>query len=413
MALDPWSLSEMFSKCRDNLETESGDRSHWLLEDMMDFALSEDHRVLQGSLRDFVAGEIRPRAADFDRNHKIDDDVLEKAAAMGLFGAYIPEEYDGAGLDYLSYVITVEEVSRACASTGVVISAHTSLCCDPILTYGNEAQKKAFLPALATGERIGCIMLTEPEAGSDVANIMTSYREEEDAFVATGNKIFITNGAYRGIGILFATSDRSLGHKGLSAFILDLASPGVEILRNEEKMGIRGSSTTAFSLDEVRIPKENLLGREGDGFKIAMETLNGGRIGIAAQALGIAQGAFDKARDYAGERKQFGKPLSAFQAIQFKLADMATRIELSRLITYKAGWLKDCKKTNAMESAMAKLYASETATYVTKEALQIHGGYGYICEYEVERMFRDAKITEIYEGTNEVQRVIIGKMLFK
>ena len=379
----------------------------------MDFELSEDHRVLQGSLRDFVAGEIRPRAADFDRNHKIDDDVLEKAAAMGLFGAYLPEEYGGAGLDYLSYVLSVEEISRACASTGVVISAHTSLCCDPILSYGSEAQKKAFLPGLAAGERIGCIMLTEPEAGSDVANIMTSYREEGDAFVATGNKIFITNGAYRGIGILFATRDRSQGHKGISAFILDLASPGVEILRNEEKMGIRGSSTTAFSLDAVRIPKENLLGREGDGFKIAMETLNGGRIGIAAQALGIAQGAFDKARDYAGERKQFGKPLGAFQAIQFKLADMATRIELSRLITYKAGWLKDCKQTNAMESAMAKLYASETATYVTKEALQIHGGYGYICEYEVERMFRDAKITEIYEGTNEVQRIIIGKMLLK
>ncbi len=377
----------------------------------MDFELSEDHRVLRDSIRDFVAKEIRPKAADFDRNHKIDDDVVRKIAELGVLGTYIPEEYGGAGLDYLSYILVIEEVSKACASTGVLISAHTSLCCDPIFNYGSKEQKRKYLPSLAAGEKIGCFLLTEPEAGSDVANLQSTYREEDGSFVVSGSKLFITNGGYRGIGVLFATRDRTLKHKGISAFIVDLESDGVEILKNEEKLGIRGSYTTAFGLDSVRIPRENLLGEEGQGFKIAMETLNGGRIGIAAQALGIAAGAFDLARNYAKERKQFGKPLSALQAIQFKMADMAVRIETSRLITYKAGWLKDQKKTNAVESAMAKLHASETATYVTKEALQVHGGYGYICEYEVERMFRDAKITEIYEGTSEVQRVVIGKMM--
>jgi butyryl-CoA dehydrogenase len=377
----------------------------------MDFELSEDHRVLRDSVRDFVEKEIRPRAAEFDRNHRIDDEVVSQIAELGFLGTYIPEEYGGAGLDYFSYIVVVEEVSKACASTGVLISAHTSLCADPILRCGTEEQKRRYLPALASGEKIGCFLLTESEAGSDVANLSTSYRRDGEDFVVTGSKIFITNGGYRGTGVLFATGDRSLGHKGISAFIVDLQSAGVEILKNEEKMGIRGSFTTAFALDGVRIPRENLLGAEGEGFKIAMETLNGGRIGIAAQALGIAEGAFERARDYARERRQFGKPIAALQAIQFKLADMATRIELSQLITYKAAWLKDRKKTNAMESAMAKMSASETATYVTKEALQIHGGYGYICEYEIERMFRDAKITEIYEGTNEVQRVIVGKMV--
>jgi butyryl-CoA dehydrogenase len=380
----------------------------------MDFELSVDHNVLRDSTRVFVEKEIRPRAASFDRNHEIDADVLEKVAALGFFGTCLPEEYGGAGLDVLSYILVVEEFSRACASTGVVISAHTSLCCEPILHYGSEKQKKRYLPALAAGSKIGCILLTEPGAGSDVASMSTGYRRDGDHFVVTGSKIFITNGAFLGTGIVFASRDRSLGHKGISAFILDLTSPGVEIIKkNEEKMGIRGSYTTAFALDGVRIPLDNLLGQEGEGFKIAMETLNGGRIGIAAQALGIAAGAFDRARDYARERHQFGQPIAALQAIQFKLADMATRIELSRLITYKAAWLKDQQKSFALESAMAKLSASETATFVTKEALQIHGGYGYVCEYEIERMYRDAKITEIYEGTSEVQRVVIARMLLK
>lgn len=379
----------------------------------MDFELSQDQKVLRDTVRDFVVKEIKPIAKDIDKDHKIPEELMNKMGEMGFLGSYIPEEYGGAGLDYFSYVIVVEEVSKACGSSGVMISAHTSLSCDPILQFGTEAQKKKYLPPLATGKKIGCILLTEPEAGSDVANISTTYKDMGDYYLINGSKIFITNGGCRGTGVLFATKDRNLKHNGISTFIIDLESEGVTVLKNEEKMGIRGSYTTAFAFDNVRIPKENLLGKEFEGFKIGMETLNGGRIGIAAQALGIAEGAFEKSVSYAQERKQFGKPISSFQAIQFKIADMAAQIEASRLITYKAAWLKDMKKTNAIESAMAKMYASETATFVTKEALQIHGGYGYICEYEIERMFRDAKITEIYEGTNEVQRIVISKMLFK
>jgi len=379
----------------------------------MDFNLSEDHKILKDSVADFVKKELSPIAAEIDAKHEIPESIVKQIAELGYLSSYVPEEYDGAGLDYMSYILLIEEISKACASTGVLISAHTSLCCDPVLQFGNEEQKKKYLPVLCSGEKIGCIMLTESEAGSDVANISTKYEDVGEHFVANGNKIFITNGGFRGYGILFATKDKQLRHKGLSAFILDLESEGVEIQRNEEKMGIRGSYTTAVNLNNVKIPRQNLLGSEGDGFKIAMETLNGGRIGIAAQALGIAGGAFDKAKNYSMERKQFGKPIGSFQAIQFKLADMVTRIEAAKLITYKAAWLKDMKKTNAIESAMSKLYASEAASYVAAEAVQIHGGYGYITEYEVERMMRDAKITEIYEGTNEVQRITIAKMLMK
>jgi butyryl-CoA dehydrogenase len=314
-------------------------------------------------------------------------------------------------MDMLSYVIVVEEVSKACGSTGILISAHTSLACDPILQFGSEEQKKKYLPLLTCGKRIGALLLTEPGAGSDVAGIATAYHQDGDGFVINGSKLFITNGGYRGIGIVVASKDRSLKHKGLSAFIVDLESPGVVILKNETKLGIRGSSTTSFALDNVRVPAENLLGSEGQGFKIAMETLNGGRIGVASQALGIAEGAFERALAYSKEREQFGHPISELQAIQFKLADMYTRIETSRLIVYRAAWLKDQHKPFAAESAMAKMYASETASYVTDEAIQIHGGYGYVTDYEVERMYRDARITRIYEGTSEVQRLVIARAL--
>jgi butyryl-CoA dehydrogenase len=330
---------------------------------------------------------------------------------MGFLGSYFPEQYGGAGLDMLSYVIVVEEVSKACGSSGVLISAHTAAACSPIYVFGTEEQKQKWLPPLATGEQIGCFMLTEPGAGSDVGGLATTYKRDGDAFVINGSKIFITSGAYLGTGIVFATCDRSLRKKGISTFIVDLKSPGVVVLKNENKMGVRGTYTTAFALDNVRVPAENLLGEEGKGFNIAMDTLNGGRIGIAAQALGIAEGAFQRAVAYAKERKQFDQPLSEFQAIQFKLADMYARIETSKLMTYKAAWLKDSKMGYKMESALCKMLASETATYVTKEAVQILGGYGYICDYEVERMYRDAKITEIYEGTNEVQRIVISKLL--
>jgi butyryl-CoA dehydrogenase len=377
----------------------------------MDFELSQDHKVLQGSVRDFVEKEIKPLAVQIDENHAIPDALVQNMRGMGLLGSYIPEAYGGAALDILSYVIVVEEVSKACGSSGVLISAHTSLACDPILQFGTEAQKMKYLPPLASGEKIGSFLLTEPEAGSDVAGLVTTCRKDGGDYLINGNKIFVTNGGYRGTGILFASMDRTLKHKGISAFIVDLASEGVELLRNETKLGIRGSYTTAFAFNNLRVPQENLLGSEGQGFKIAMETLNGGRIGIAAQALGIAEGAFERSLAYAKERKQFGQPISELQAIQFKLADMYTRIETSRWVVYRSAWLKDNKKPYAADSALCKLHASETATFVTKEAIQIHGGYGYISEYEVERMYRDAKITEIYEGTSEVQRLIISRNL--
>lgn len=377
----------------------------------MDFALSQDHNVLRDSVRDFVQNEVKPLAISIDQEHKIPDELIAKMSEMGLLGCFLPEEYGGAGLDILSYVLVVEEVSKACASSGVLISAHSSLGCSPIYQFGTEEQKKKYLPDMATGRKIGCILLTEPDVGSDVAGMTTMYRREGDEFVITGGKTFITNGACLGTGVVFATHDKSLKHKGISVFIMDLKSPGVTVLKNEDKLGIRGSYTTAFALDDVRVPVANLLGEEGQGFKVAMETLNGGRIGIASQALGIAEGAYGLALAYAKERKQFGAPISKLQAIQFKLADMYLRIEASRLLVYKAAWMKDNKMNYAMESAMCKLFAAETAMYVTKEAVQIHGGYGYIVEYEVERMYRDAKITEIYEGTSEVQRLVIAKAL--
>ena len=377
----------------------------------MDFELSQDQKILQSSVRDFVRKEIQPLAIQIDEQHHIPDELVEKMRRMGFLGSYLPEDFGGSGLGVLSYVIVVEEVSKACASSGILISAHTSLACDPIQQFGTEAQKKTYLPLLSSGERIGCFLLTEPEAGSDPAALAATYRKDGDHYILNGTKYFITNGGYRGIGIVFASRDRSLKHKGLSAFIVDLASESVEILRHENKLGIRGSYTTDFALNDVHVPAEDLLGNEGQGFKIAMETLNGGRIGVAAQALGIAEGAFDRALAYSKMRKQFGSPISDFQAIQFKLADMYSRIETSKLLTYRAAWLKENKLPYSTESALAKLHASETATYVTKEAVQIHGGYGYITDYEVERMYRDAKITEIYEGTSEVQRLIISRAL--
>lgn len=377
----------------------------------MDFDLGEDHKILQSSVREFVAKEVRPLAVQIDETHSIPTELVRKIGDMGLMGCFIPEEYGGAGMDILSYAIVVEEVSKACGSCGILISAHSSLACDIILTYGTEAQKLAFLPPLAAGHKIGCLMLTEPQAGSDVSGIATSYKKEGDTFILTGSKIFVTNGGFLGTAIILATHDTSKKHRGISAFIVDLSSPGVEILKNEKKLGIRGTFTTSFALDAVRVPEANLVGAEGQGFKIVMEALGGGRIGVASQALGIAEGAYDLAVAYAKERTQFGRPICELQAIQFKLADMLTRIESSRLLTYRAAWLKEHHRSYAMESAMCKVHASETAMFVTDEAIQIHGGYGYIAEFEVERMYRDARITRIYEGTSEIQRLIIAKSL--
>ncbi len=379
----------------------------------MNFDLTDDERLVRETAHDFVEKELKPVAMETDKNHKIPDEILKKMGELGFFGVYAPEEYGGAGLSFVSYAIVIEEISKACASSGVLLSAHTSLAVNPILEFGTDQQKEKYLPKLCSGERVGCILLTEPDAGSDAANVQTTIEKKDGYYIANGNKIFVTNGGFKDVGILFATHDKSLRHKGISAFILDLDSEGVELLRNEDKMGIRGTYTSVFALDNVKIPQENLLGKEGEGFKIAMDTLDGGRVGIAAQALGIAEGAFERAVEYAKERKQFGKTISSFQAIQFKLADMKMRIDQAKWVTYQAAWLKDMKRPFILESSVAKAAASETATYVTKEALQIFGGYGYIGEYEIERMYRDAKITEIYEGTNEVQRIVIGKMLTK
>lgn len=385
----------------------------------MNFNFTDEEKMVRDTVKSFAEKELKPIAAQIDKEHKIPDNIIKGLSELGLLGVYIPQEYGGAGLSFTSYCLTVEEISKVCASTGVLISAHTSLACNPILEFGTKEQKEKYLAPLASGQKIGCILLTEPEAGSDAANVSTTVKKEGDYYIANGNKIFVTNGGFLDYGILIATQDKSLRHKGIGAFVLDLKSEGVNLLRNEDKMGIRGTYTSAFALDNVKIPKENLLGKEGDGFKVAMDCLDGGRIGIASQALGIAQGAYERALEYAKERKQFGKSISEFQTIQFKLADMAMRIEAAKMLVYESAWIKDNLHNGAsyndliIKSSMAKAFASETATYVTKEALQIYGGYGYIAEYEMERMYRDAKITEIYEGTNEVQRIVISKYLLK
>ncbi len=379
----------------------------------MNFEFTSEEKLVRQMAHDFAQNELKPLASEIDREHKIPESIIKKLRELGFFGVYIPEEFGGAGLDYISYIIVIEEISKVCASTAVMLSVHNSLVSSGVLMFGNDWQRKEFLPKLASGEKIGCFMLTEPEAGSDAASISTLCEDRGDYYTVNGSKIFATNGGFKGLGLLFATHDKALRHKGIDVFILNLEEEGVELLRNEEKMGLRGSYTSAFALNDVKIPKANLLDGSGNGFKIAMELLNGGRISIAAQALGIAEGAFERALEYSKERKQFGKPISSFQAIQFKLAEMAMRIEAARLLTYRAAWLKNEHKDFVIESAIAKTYASETANYVAKEALQIFGGYGYITEYEIERYYRDAKITEIYEGTNEIQRIVIAKNLLK
>lgn len=379
----------------------------------MDFELNEDQRLVQNSIADFAAQVLAPRAAEADRNHRIDAAVVEGLTEMGLWGAPYGEQWGGAGLDYLSYILAVEELSRACAATGVLVAAHVSLACAPLERFGTDEQKERWLKPLCRGEKIGCFLLTESGAGSDVGALSTQFEEKDDHFLVEGTKQFITNGGYLGYGILFATEDRSLHHDGLSAFLVDLSAPGVRLLKNEEKLGIRGSYTSAFGFDSLKIPKDQLLGQRGQGFKIAMNTLNGGRISIAAQALGIAQAALDLGVAYAKERKQFGRPIGDFQGIQFQLADMAARLESARLATYKAAWIKGKGRPSAQASAIAKLLASETASFCADRALQIHGGNGYSAEYPVERLFRDARVTEIYEGTSEIQRIVIAKELLK
>lgn len=380
----------------------------------MDFKLSDDHEMIQKTIRDFAINEVAPEAAERDEEERFDIDIFYKMGELGLTGLPWEEKYGGSGFDFLAYVIAVEELSKVCASTGVTLSAHVSLCSWPIWKFGTEEQKVKYLTPLAEGTKLGAFGITEPSAGSDASGTKTTAVLDGNSYILNGTKVFITNGYYADIYIIIArTGPKELGTKGISAFIVEKDTPGFTFGKKEQKMGIRSSATYELIFEDCRIPKENLLGKEGEGFKIAMMILDGGRNGIAAQALGIAEGAYEFALDYAKQRIQFGKPISDLQAIRFKLADMATRIECSKLLTYKAAWLEGRQEPYGLASAMAKVFAGDTAMYVTTEAVQILGGYGYSREYPVERMMRDAKITQIYEGTNEIQRVVISNLLLK
>ena len=365
-------------------------------------------------LDEFVEKEVKPLAKEIDETERFPVETVEKMAKLGMLGIIVPTNYGGVGGDYNTYITTVRKLSRACATTGVILSGHMSLCVAPILEFGTEDQKKKYLPKLASGEWLGSFGLTEANAGTDAAGQQTVAVDMGDHYLLNGNKIFITNAGYANVYIVMAMTDKSQGTRGISAFIVDADSEGFSIGKKEEKMGIRGSSTCELIFKDVRVPKENLLGKLGEGFKIAMKTLDGGRIGIAAQALGIAEGALEESIAYTKQRKQFGKPISAFQNTQFTLAEMKVRVEASRLLVYQAVDAKQNKEKDlSVKSAMAKLYAAETASYVTNRAVQLFGGYGYTREYPVERMMRDAKITEIYEGTSEVQRMVISGALLK
>ncbi|KKB41035.1 acyl-CoA dehydrogenase [Bacillus thermotolerans] len=379
----------------------------------MNFQLTEEHEMIRKMVRDFAKNEVEPTAAERDEESRFDRGIFDKMADLGLTGIPWPEDYGGIGSDYLAYCIAVEELSRVCASTGVTLSAHTSLAGWPVYTFGTEEQKQKYLKPMAQGKKIGAYGLTEPGSGSDAGSMKTTARLEGDEYILNGSKIFITNGGVADIYIVFALTDPSSKQHGTTAFIIEKDFPGFSVGKKEDKLGIRSSTTTEIVFEDCRVPKENVLGSEGEGFKIAMKTLDGGRNGIAAQAVGIAQGALDASVEYAKERKQFGKPIAANQGISFKLADMATAIEASRLLTYQAAWLESNQLPYGKASAMAKLMAGDTAMKVTTEAVQVFGGYGYTKEYPVERYMRDAKITQIYEGTQEIQRLVISRMLTK
>ncbi len=379
----------------------------------MVFDLTEEQRMIQEMARSFAQKEVLPKAAELDESGRYPGELVRQMAELGLLGVAVPEEYGGAGMDTVGYVIAMEEIARACASTAVIMSVNNSLVCDPILKFGTEEQKKKYLVPLASGRKLGCFGLTEPGAGSDAGSQKTTAVRNGDHYVVNGTKNFITNAPEANHCILFTMTDREKKHKGITTFILDMKSKGLTIGKHEKKMGIKASSTSSIILEDVKIPVGDRLGNEGDGFKVAMATLDGGRIGIASQAIGIARASLEDALAYAKERKQFGQPIAEFQAIQWMLADMATEIDAARLLAYRAAWLKDRKERHSKESAMAKLFASEAAMRAGVKGIQIHGGYGYIKEYPAERHFRDAKITEIYEGTSEIQRLIISAALLK
>ncbi len=379
----------------------------------MDFALTEEQQLLQKTARDFARSEVLPKAAEIDREHRHPKELVAKMAELGLLGIAVPEEYGGAGMDNVGYVLAMEEISRACALTGVIMSVNNSLVCDPILRFGNEEQKKKYLVPLAAGKKLGCFALSEPEAGSDAAAQRTVARRDGDSYIIQGTKNWITNGPVADIMVLMCMTAQEKGHRGISAFVVPMDTPGVRCGPPDDKLGIRGSKSCQVFLDDARLPAANMLGSEGDGFKVAMSTLDGGRIGIAAQAIGIARACVEDSLDYAMQRKTFGKPIVQHQAIQWKLADMATETDAARLLALRAAYLKDQKQPFGKAAAMAKLFASDIANKAAREAVQIFGGNGYVTEYPVERHMRDAKITEIYEGTSEIQRLVISNYLIK
>ena len=379
----------------------------------MDFQLTEEQAALQRMARDFAQREVQPKAAEIDREHRHPTELVARMAELGLLGIAVDEEHGGAGMDNVGYALAMEEVSRACASTGVIMSVNNSLVCDPIARFGTPEQKRRWLAPLASGKKLGCFALSEPEAGSDAAAQRTTAVRDGDHFVLSGTKNWITNGPVADTCVLFAMNDRDKGHKGITAFILPMDTAGVRCGPPDDKLGIRGSKSCQIFLDDARVPVDQVLGEVGQGFKVAMSTLDGGRIGIASQALGIARAALEDALEYSRQRKTFGKAICEHQAIQWKLADMATELDAARLLTWRAAYLKDTGQPYGKAAAMAKLYASDVANRAAREAIQIFGGNGYVTEFPVERHFRDAKITEIYEGTSEIQRLVIANHLIK
>ncbi|XP_055304820.1 short-chain specific acyl-CoA dehydrogenase, mitochondrial [Sitodiplosis mosellana] len=376
-------------------------------------ALSETHQMLQKTCRDFADNELKPIAAKIDREHLYPKEQIEKMGELGLMGLVVPEENGGTGLDYLAYAIAMEEISRGCASAGVIMSVNNSLYLGPLLQWGNDKQKQDFVQPFTLGERVGCFALSEPGNGSDAGAASTTAVLKGDKYVLNGTKAWITNGYEAEAAVVFATTNKELKHKGISAFIVPKDLPGFSLGKKEDKLGIRGSSTCYLIFEDCEIPKENIIGETGYGFKIAMKTLDAGRIGIASQALGIAQASLECAVDYATKRTAFGKPIAKLQSIQSKIADMSLRIETSRLLTWRAAWLKDQGQSYTKEAAMAKLAASEAATFCSHQAIQVLGGMGYVSDMPAERHYRDARITEIYEGTSEIQRLVIAGAVFK
>jgi len=379
----------------------------------MNFELTEDNLAVQDVARGFAEKKLKPRAEEFDAESKIDKELLKEMGELGLMGIALPEQYGGGGMDTISYAITMEELSKCCVSHASVVALHNSLYGYPIVEFGTEEQKQKYLPGICSGDQIGAFALSEPGAGSDAASVATTYAKKDDGFIINGTKTFITMGAMADSVIVFAIVKKGSGPKGITAFIVDKGTGGFEIGTIEKKMGLKATPTTELIFIDCFVPKENMLGEEGMGFRVAMSTLDGGRINCGAMAVGIAQAAFDIALNYSKQREQFGKPISAFQAIQFYLADMSIMIENARLMVYKAAWLKDKGLPYTLQAAQAKVYASEISTKVTHKAIQILGGYGYMREYQVERMYRDARVTEIFEGTSEVQRMVIARNLLK